>query len=362
MNSYPTKLAEKFAAEALKIYYQRAVSEMITNSDYEGEMKDQASILNILTFGAFSLKNYTGADMTADDPTESNAQLVTDQKKAYYFKIKSYDKFRSWLKNPEGTMLEQVGNELKKTVDQYILGLYTKVAAGNRIGTDYTTGTVTVDVTTGAVTGSGTTFTAGMVGKPFKATGHSVWYRVKTFTDTTHIVIEDDSDDLTSAYTGGAIGSGASYTIQANTAVQVTKSTIYSYLTQGKTILDAKEIPDDNRYVVLPSELCNLFLNAPELIPAVPTAYEKVIQNGRIGKIAGFDVYSSERVTGSTAAGWHCLFGHRGAITMATGFVETAIEGDIIGNFGKAYKGLTVYGAKVPDERKKALGELFIKL
>jgi hypothetical protein len=42
------------------------------------------------------------------------------------------------------------------------------------------------------------------------------------------------------------------------------------------------------------------------------------------------------------------------------GMTETGIE-DMTGNFGKAYKGLYVYGAKVVDERRKALVELFLK-
>jgi hypothetical protein len=78
---------EAFASSALEIFYQTAVSDAITNSDYEGEIKNKSSILNVLTFGAISSHAYTGADMTADDPTESNSQLVTDQAKYFYFKI-----------------------------------------------------------------------------------------------------------------------------------------------------------------------------------------------------------------------------------------------------------------------------------
>jgi hypothetical protein len=48
---------------------------------------------------------------------------------------------------------------------------------------------------TAFVTGSGTTFTAAMVGKPFKAAGHSVWYLVSAFTSTTQITITDDVAD-----------------------------------------------------------------------------------------------------------------------------------------------------------------------
>jgi hypothetical protein len=43
------------------------------------------------------------------------------------------------------------------------------------------------------------------------------------------------------------------------------------------------------------------------------------------------------------------------------GLTENGVE-DAIGNFGKKYKSLYFYGAKVPDERRKALAEGFWKL
>ena len=66
-------------------------------------------------------------------------------------------------------------------------------------------------------------------------------------------------------------------------------------------------------------------------------------------------------MVGDSVNGWHILAGHKSAITFALGLTETGME-DLIGNFGKAYKSLYVYGAKVVDERRKALAELFGKL
>ncbi len=344
----------------MKIYYANSVAESITNQDYEGEIKDKSSILNIMTFSKIFSHTYTGANMTVDDITESSGQLVTDQAKDFYFRIKSYDKFRSYIKNPEGTILDQVANELKKVIDTFVLGFYTEAAAGQRLGTDYTAGTVTVDATTGLVTGSGTTFTSAMVGKGFKATGHSVWYRVKTFTSTTSIVIEDDSDDLTSAYTGGAIAGGSAYTIQANTAVQLTSSNIFDKINQLNVFLTNAEVPLEDRWIVVPPAVSALIkLNANFNPSGVPGAYDKLVTNGRVGgKMANFEVHETPRVLGDSSAGWHIMAGHKSAITFAMGMTETGME-DLIGNFGKAYKSLYIYGAKVVDERRKALTELF---
>lgn len=360
LNTYPTKLIEAFAAQALEIFYQEAVAPNITNNDYEGEVKDKSSILNVMTFGAITSHNYTGADMTADSLTESSAQLTTDQAKSFYFKVKNWDTFRSYVKNPENTIIAQVGREIKKVVDIFVLGLFNKVGAGNRDGTDYVTGTVSIDAA-GNVTGVGTTFTSGMVAKGFKATGHTKWYRVKTFSSTTAIVVENDSDDLATSYDGGVI-TGATFNIQGNTALTVTKATIYARITQLKALLDDAEIPAENRFLVVPPTVAALIRQAPEYVGVGSESGRESVQNGLMpGQFSGFDIYmaSSARIGGDSVNGYHCLGGHKSAICFAMGLTENQIEEQLIANFGKGYKSLYVYGAKVPDERRKALVDGF---
>lgn len=362
MASYGTNVGEKFAKNTLKIFFERAIAPDITNQDYEGEIKGGgADRLNVLTFGALSLKNYTGVAMSVDTPTESEAQLVVNQKKAYYFQIESFAKFSSYVSNPESTLIDTAGKTLARTVDNFVLALYGDVASGNRVGTDYTTGTVEVTVTTGAVTGTGTTFTSAMVGLGFKATGHTSWYRIKTYTSGTAIVIEDDKDDETSAYTGGAIGAGATYTIEAVSAITVTKSTIFDYIVDLKTKLDQREIPAEDRWLALPSTIANLLLKSSQLQTAVDTAYEDVIKKGIVGYVAGFKVYSNEQVSGNNTTGYYCVAGHKSFITFAMAFTESGME-PFIGGFGQNFKGLSCYGAKVIDERRKAGAYLFAKV
>lgn len=362
MANYGTNVGEKFAKNTLKIFFQRAISPDITNQDYEGEIKGGgADRLNVLTFGALALKNYTGVAMTVDTPSESEGQLIVNQKKAYYFQIESFAKFSSYVENPESTLIDTAGKTLARTVDNFVLALYAKVGAGNRVGTDYTTGTVTVTTVTGAVTGSGTTFTAAMVGLGFKAAGHTAWYRVKTYTSATAIVIEDDLDDVASAYTGGTIGAGAAFTIEANTSITVTKSTIFDYLVDVKTKLDQREIPAEDRWIALPSLVANLLLKSAQLQTAVDTAYEDVIKKGILGYVAGFKVYSNEQVSGDNTTGYYCLAGHKAFITFAMAFTESGME-PFIGGFGNNFKGLNCYGAKVIDERRKAGAYLFAKV
>lgn len=358
MSAYATNLAEEFAGAAVEKFFETSVTPMITNNDYEGEIKDKASRLNVLTFSeSQGLQTYTGSDLTLGDVTESEATLNTDQQKAYYFKVKSLDVFKSYVKNPESSLMEEKGGQLQEAVDAFVLGLYTDVASGNRVGTSYTTGTVTVVVTTGAVAGSGTTFIASMVGKGFKADGHTLWYRIKTFTSTTAIVIEDDKDDETSAYTGGAIGAGATYEIEANTVVAVTKTNVHAQILKLKTKLGQAKIPTANRWLVVNSEFAEVLVQA-SVVTRDTEGDTANIKNGYVGRLAGFDIFENEQIAGDNTSGFWILAGHKSAITFAMAFVETGIE-DLQANFGKAYKGLNVYGAKVVDERRKALASLF---
>ena len=125
--------------------------------------------MDVLTFGNLSLQDYIpGTGMAVTIPTESKGQLIVNQRKAYYFRIDDVLKFQSYVSNPESGLIQNAGKVLAEVVDAYVLGHHTKVAAGQRIGTNYTTGTVAVAATTGVVTGTGTTFTASMVGRGFK--------------------------------------------------------------------------------------------------------------------------------------------------------------------------------------------------
>lgn len=365
MADFGTNVGEKFAKNTLRIFFERAIATDITNQDYEGEIKGGgADRLSVLTFGALALKNYAGTAMTPDVPSESEGTLVVDQKKAYYFQIESFAKFASYVDNPESTLIQTAGQTLAETIDAFVLGKYAKVASGNRVGTDYTTGTVTVDVTTGAVTGSGTTFTSAMVGLGFKAAGHTSWYRVKTYSSSTAIVIEDDKDDVASAYTGGAIGAGATYTIEAATVMTVTANSsnpIYTQIVALKTKLDQRKIPMTDRALILPSTVGALLLQSNSLTPAVSTAYENVVLKGIVGYVAGFKVYQNEQVAGNNTTGYFVLAIHKSWQTLAMAFTETGVE-DFIGGFGKNYKGLTVYGSKIIDERRKAGAYLYCKV
>lgn len=366
-SAYATKLAEGFSQKLMKEVYDKSLIDVVVNRDYEGEINGVGSKMNILNFARISEKTYTGANLTADSLYENNAVLVIDQYRSFYWSEKTLDRWLSYIKNPHSTIVTQKGDERNKNMDTFVFGLYGDVGAGNRVGTDYTDGTVTIDVTTGLVTGDSTTFTSDMVGRGFKATGHTAWYRVKSFSTTESIVIEDDLDDTDSAYTGGAIGAGASYTIEANTALQITTANLLNSVAKLKEKLDLAEknghssVPDSGRWLIVPPEFETLLVQATGVALHVPAVYEDLVKKGMITMLQGFKVFKSNRLTGDNTDGYRVLAGHSNWCTFAEKLLTADMEEDLIGNFGSAYKDLFVYGAKVTDARRWFATEGFWK-
>lgn len=359
-----TTVAQGFSQRLLLEMYERSLLDVICNRDYEGEINAVGSKLNILNLARITEKTYTGANLSVDDIQENNSVLTIDQYKSFYWREKTIDNWLSYVKNPHSTVVAQKADERLRNMDLFAFGLYAKVGAGNRVGTDYTTGTVTIDAS-GNVTGSGTTFTAAMVARGFKANGHTKWYRVKTFTTATAIVIEDDFDDITSAYTGGAIGAGATYTIEAVTAVAITTSNLLQQIATVKQKLDLAEkngynaVPDEGRWLIVPPEFYEVLVRTSGVVLHVPESFQDFVVKGMITMFQNFAVYKSNRLTGDNTSGYHCLAGHTNWMTFAEKLLEADIEEELIGNFGSAYKDLFVYGAKVTDPRRHFAAELF---
>lgn len=350
-------IAQGFSNKVMKALYDKSQLGEIVNRDYEGEINGVGSKLNILDFDKVTEKTYADAALTADSLTENNGYLLIDQYRSFYWKEKDLANWLSYIKNPHPTIVEQVSSERNKNLDAFALGFYADVAAGNRVGTDEVTGTVTIDAD-GNVTGSGTTLTAAMIGRGFKATGHTKWYRVKSRSSNTAIVIEDDKDDITSAYTGGVINAGAAFTIEASTPLAITTSNLLQQVAALKLKLDKAEangynaVPDEDRFLVVPPEFEDLIVRANGVALHVPEVYSSLVGKGFIGMLLGFKLFRSNRLTGDNTNGFRVLAGHKGWLTFAEKVITARMEEDLPGDFGAAYKDLFVYGGKVKDARR----------
>lgn len=108
----------------------------------------------------------------------------------------------------------------------YTINFYGFQRDRNLLVDDYTTGTVTVTAGSAIVTGSGTTFTAAMVGRWFEVTdttlvGQGYAYKVLTYTSATVITLE--------TYWAGSTGAGATYRVGEVPEVPVEAQALLPY-------------------------------------------------------------------------------------------------------------------------------------
>jgi hypothetical protein len=343
----------KFALKTVDLLYNDTLYPSITNTKYEGQIKDSGDRVRVRTAAKISLSAYTkGMALVAQDLNPTSEDLIIDQQHYFKFVVDDVDKFQ----NDIPTMTEyskNVKNDMEDLIDIDLLTEMRKnvgmsadaTPVSNAVGTDYATGTISIVAVTGVVTGSGTTFTAAMVGGYLKSATHTAQYLVTAFASTTSITVTD-LDGV--SYTGGTISAEA-YNIAAATALAVTKSNIYAQMVAIRTSLGKSLSPKADRFVVFNSQAEGLLMQAPEFIPAVQTAYSDVVVKGLIGKIAGFNVFCSEHVDGDNTDGYWFVAGNKEYMAFAAQIMKTSMlpsEADP-NSFTATAKGLLVYGRKV---------------
>lgn len=339
----------KFSLKLVEVLYNETIYPYITNTKYEGEIKNQGDRVRVRTAGKISLSTYTkGMTLVAQDLNPTSEDLIIDKADYFKFIVDDIDK----LQNDVDTMNEYAKNarmDMSELIDSELLEYGRRNVSGdNALGTDYSAGTVTVTTGTGAVTGSGTTFTAAMVGGFFKATGHTKFYIVTAYASATSITIKDVGDEAN--YTGGAIAGGTAYEIKAATHVALTPTNVYSYLVQLNTRLNKSLAPRKaRRFLVVNGDMETIIRISPQFIPAVDVAYEEVVKEGFVGRLAGFDVYFSELVAGNNSTGYWFLAGDQEFMAFAAQIMKVSMIGSDVdpNSFVSTCKGLLVRGFKV---------------
>ena len=428
---------EQFALKTLRKFYASAITPTVTNQDYEGEIKKAGDRVNILSFlSDVTLTDYVaGTDMNTESIVDDEDQLTVEKRKYYNFPIDRLEDLFTYADDIDDTLIENANKVLERTVDTYVLEFAQFARAGSWIGIDVRvagggTGGTMASITTTATGGTleiqggseaiignlhpvehgdGTLDNIGFedpqdVGKPIRLTSGTTWatewYRITAVTDTNTATIENwDASTAGSDIPNGDIlrglGGGPEFTSDLNSdgkvtteggwgwefqgarATTITSGTIYDQITEISEKLDRYEIPDTDRHVTGPSQFKKLLKQAAELQPAIEIAYDKVILNGLVARIGGFDAHQavgvrvSTRLEKSTATAdmvltdgnrVHMVLGnHKSFITFAYKWAESRIV-DAEDQFAKKYQGLHLFGAVVPAGRRKSGVCLFSRI
>ncbi|MFC8124662.1 P22 coat protein - protein 5 domain protein [Streptomyces sp. NPDC057302] len=104
----------------------------VVNRDYEGEISEAGDTVRITSVSRPAIGNYVPGTtvITPEKLTTGQRTLVVDQSKYWAFSIDDVDK-----RQAKSALIPQAMSEaaygLADTVDQYVAGLYTQIAAGN---------------------------------------------------------------------------------------------------------------------------------------------------------------------------------------------------------------------------------------
>ncbi|KJD42399.1 P22 phage major capsid protein family protein [Paenibacillus terrae] len=124
------------------------------------------------------------------------------------------------------------------------------------------------------------------------------------------------------------------------TPITSTKDTAYDLLIDLGVLLDENNVPESERFVVVPAWYYGLLLKDARF-----TKDSNIIRTGYVGDIDGMTVYKSNNVPNTTGAKYKIIAGHKSAISFA-GQVDSVEAFRPEKQFSDAVKGLQVFGAK----------------
>lgn len=436
-----TNFAEQFASKVYRKSYQNAVFPAITNRNYEGEIRKAGDRVNILSFpNAGELQDYTvGSDMSTQQLVDQEDQLIVEKRKAYNISLDRLEDLFTYATDIPDYLLEEQVKTLEKAQDGYVLekfGLEAK--AGNWIGTDLvvygsgqtmasivttaTGGTVTLNATNNTYEGQvgsvenprdGNTYHAGFISpsdlyKGFRlrstAAFVSPWYRISGITSTVVATLTEwdeatSGPDFEEGYTlRGLFGgdgrsfpkygtgdaslltmSGLGWEIQAAIATATTSGVIYDQITLLDEVLNENEVGTEERKITVPPAIVTQLKQSTELQPTgIAEIFSGTVINGRVMRVAGFDIHQAAGTRLSTRAGHSTatagpdtdtapasgtvgyIIGanHLKFMTYADKWAETRVV-EAEDQFARKYQGLYLYGAKVPRIARKYGAVLF---
>ena len=145
--------------------------------------------------------------------------------------------------------------------------------------------------------------------------------------------------------TAGAI-SGAFNLGEAAAPVALTKANIIDYIVDLGTVLDEQDVPEEGRWLLLPSWACGMVKKSDLKDASLAGDATSIVRNGLLGEIDRFKVYKSNLLahdTETAGESYHIMAGHKSGLTFASQMTKM----ETLRNpkrFGDLVRGLNVYG------------------
>lgn len=279
-------IPELWSGKLIENFYDATVLAAISNTDYEGEIRQYGDTVNIRTTPEITIRDYVkGQTLTVENPDKPKIQLVIDKGEYFACVEDDVDKVQSDI-NLMDTWTKDASERMKIKIDQRVLtDILTGIASTNK----------------GATAGEQTaSFNLGTTGSPLSVTKD---------------------------------GAGG------------TKSVIDLIVDLG-TVLDEANCPEQNRFVVIPAKMAGL-IKKSELKDASLTGDNmSIVRNGRLGMVDRFTLYVSHNLKVDSGGKFNLIAGNKMGFTFASQMTNMeTIRSE--STFGNIVRGLQVYGYKV---------------
>lgn len=278
-------LPEIWSGKLIENFYDATVLAAISNTDYEGEIRQFGDTVNIRTTPEITIRDYVkGQTLTVENPDKPKIQLVIDKGEYFACVEDDVDKVQSDI-NLMDTWSKDASERMKIKIDQRVLtDILPDVAATNK----------------GATAGEqSASFNLGTTGAPLTVT-------------------KDGAGGTTS---------------------------VIDLIVDLGTVLDEANAPEDSRFLVIPAKMAGL-IKKSELKDASLTGDSmSVVRNGRLGMVDRFTLYVSHNLNVSSGK-YSLIAGHKMGFTFASQMTNMeTIRSE--STFGDIIRGLQVYGYKV---------------
>ncbi len=272
----------------------------IAQTDYEGEVAGFGSNVIIRTVPDVTVSNYVaGAGLTRQRPQSPSVTLSINRAKSFSVALNRVQYRQADIDISE-VFATDGAQKVKIKADQDLLGnIYTQVAAINQ--------------GTAAGNQSGN-LNLGAVGTPLYVSSN-----------------------------GSGNDSGSS---NAN------YQPIINAITACSQVLDEQDVPDEDRWIVLPAAAITAVKRSPLSQAYLTGDTVSILRNGKTGMVDRFTMYQSNNLTktvdssSGNPTAWNIPFGHKSGLAWASQIAELR-EIDDPNDFGTLIDGLLVYGYQV---------------
>ncbi len=154
----------------------------------------------------------------------------------------------------------------------------------------------------------------------------------------------------------------ASFNLGATGApVAIDKTNVLDYLVDVGTVMDEQSVPNEDRWIVLPSWMCGMIKKSDLKDASMTGDGESVLRNGRLGRVDRLMIYMSNNlssVTDGSYRAYNAIFGHKSGLTFASQMINMeTLRAE--STFGNLMRGLQVYGYKVV--KSESIGHLYVR-